>query len=163
HPGNVRRLACHVDRTHVDTAWDSEARRGRCGGDPVLAGAGLRDHAALFHPLREQDLAQAVVELVGAGVKEILPLQSDRGAARAHLASSARRTASKNRLMRPRSLTPGALSTPDATSTASGRVRRIDSPTFSGRRPPETNSGTGQRRPSRRDQSNGTPVPPGTP
>ena len=83
HPGNVRRLARHVDRAHVDAAGDSEARRGRRGRDPVLAGAGLRDHAALSHPRREQHLAQTVVELVGAGVEEILALKSDRGPASA--------------------------------------------------------------------------------
>ena len=34
------------------------------GGHPVLAGAGLRDHPGLAHPLGEQHLAEHVVDLV---------------------------------------------------------------------------------------------------
>src|SRR4051794_27142149 len=44
----------------------------------MLAGAGLGDDAVLPHPLREEGLADGVVDLVRAGVEEILALQIDR-------------------------------------------------------------------------------------
>ena len=47
------------------------------GGHAVLAGAGLGDHALLAHPQREQRLAERVVDLVGAGVVEVLALELD--------------------------------------------------------------------------------------
>ena len=75
HPDHVERLALHVDRAHVDGAVEAEVRRGGGGGDAVLAGAGLGDHAVLAHPLGEQRLAQHVADLVGAGVVEVLALE----------------------------------------------------------------------------------------
>ncbi|KAG1283620.1 hypothetical protein G6F64_014344 [Rhizopus arrhizus] len=54
-------------------------RADRGGGDPVLAGAGFCNDARLSHPSGQQDLAQAVVDLVRAGVVEVFPLQEDAG------------------------------------------------------------------------------------
>ena len=49
---------------------------GRGGrGDAVLAGAGLGDEAGLAHPPGEQRLAEDVVDLVRAGVVEVLALE----------------------------------------------------------------------------------------
>ena len=45
--------------------------------DAVLAGAGLGDDPLLAHPLRQQRLAERVVELVRAGVHEVLALEPD--------------------------------------------------------------------------------------
>ena len=45
------------------------------------AGAGLGDDAFLAHPARHQNLAEHIVDLVGAGVIELLALQIDLGAA----------------------------------------------------------------------------------
>jgi hypothetical protein len=57
-------------------------QRGRGGrGHAVLAGAGLGDHPGLAHPLGEQRLAQHVVDLVRAGVVEVLALEQDPRAA----------------------------------------------------------------------------------
>ena len=56
------------------------ARDGR-GGDAVLARAGLGDDARLAHALGEQDLAEAIVDLVRAGVIEVLALEIDLRAA----------------------------------------------------------------------------------
>ena len=41
----------------------------------MLPGAGLRDDARLAHPPREQNLPQAVIDLVRAGVEQILALE----------------------------------------------------------------------------------------
>ncbi len=77
HAEDVQRLALHVHRAHVDHALEAELRADRRRGHAVLAGAGLGDDALLAHPAREQGLADRVVDLVGAGVEEILALQVD--------------------------------------------------------------------------------------
>src|SRR5690606_28559682 len=48
---------------------------------PVLAGAGLGDDPGLAHAQGEQDLAEAIVDLVRAGVVELVALEIDLGAA----------------------------------------------------------------------------------
>ena len=75
HAEDVERLALHVDLAHVDDAVEAEERRRGGAGDAVLARAGLGDEPALAHALREQGLAQHVVDLVGSGVVEVLPLE----------------------------------------------------------------------------------------
>ena len=47
----------------------------------MLAGAGLGDDALLAHAPREQDLAEHIVDLVRAGVVQLLALEIDLGAA----------------------------------------------------------------------------------
>jgi len=75
HASDVRRLALHVDRTHVHGARHAEAcARGR-GCDAVLTGAGLGNHALRAELLREQHLADRVVDLVSTRVREILALE----------------------------------------------------------------------------------------
>ena len=77
HPEHVGLLPLDIGGAHVDHAGIAET-----GGDggrshAVLAGAGLGDDAALAHALGEQDLAEAIVDLVRAGVVEILALEID--------------------------------------------------------------------------------------
>ena len=81
HPRDVERLADGVLLAHVDGALEAEQRGGRRGGDAVLAGAGLGDHPGLAHPHGEQRLAEDVVDLVRAGVVEVLALEQDARAA----------------------------------------------------------------------------------
>ena len=50
--------------------------RGR-GGHAVLAGPGLGDDPPLAHAAGEQGLADRVVDLVGAGVGDVLTLEPD--------------------------------------------------------------------------------------
>ena len=77
HPPHVQRLALDVLGAHVHDAIEPEERaHGRCG-DAVLAGAGLGDDAPLAHPPREQQLPDGVVDLVRAGVAQVLALQVD--------------------------------------------------------------------------------------
>ena len=75
HAADVRRLALHVDLAHVHGARQADARaRGGaatpCWPAPVSAIDALRAEA-----LREQRLADGVVDLVRAGVREILALE----------------------------------------------------------------------------------------
>ena len=81
HAKDVRLLPLDVDRAHIDDAFQPEARAQRRGRHPVHAGAGLGDDALLAHAPRHQDLAEHVVDLVRAGVIELLALEIDFGAA----------------------------------------------------------------------------------
>ncbi len=81
HPGDVEGLAGGVLLPHVDHAVQAEQRTGRGRGHAVLAGAGLGDHPGLAHPTGEQALAEHVVDLMGAGVGQILPFEQDAGTA----------------------------------------------------------------------------------
>src|SRR5205085_7429694 len=75
HTLDVRPLAPHVLGAHVDDAVETEARADGRGRDAVLARAGLGGDPPLAEPEREQRLAESVVELVRAGVKQVLALQ----------------------------------------------------------------------------------------
>ena len=78
HPLDVRRLAPHVLGAHVDDALEAEARADGRGRDAVLAGARLGDDPLLAEPPREHGLAERVVQLVRAGVEQVLALQVER-------------------------------------------------------------------------------------
>jgi hypothetical protein len=64
-----------VDLAHIDDALKTEQGADGCRRHAVLAGAGLGDDPLLAHPLGKETLAERVVDLVRAGVREILPLQ----------------------------------------------------------------------------------------
>ena len=81
HAEHVQRLPLHVLGAHVDVALEAEQRARRRRRDAVLAGAGLGDDAPLAHAHREQRLAERVVDLVRAGVRQVLALQEDARAA----------------------------------------------------------------------------------
>ena len=81
HAGDVERLPAGVLLAHVDGAVEAEQRAGGRRRDAVLAGAGLGDDALLAHLLGEQRLAEHVVDLVAAGVGEVLALEQDARAA----------------------------------------------------------------------------------
>ena len=83
HAVDVQFLPAHVLFTHVDDALHAKQRANGRGGHAVLAGAGLRDDAVLAHALREQPLAEAVVDLVRAGVQQVFALEIDFCAAQA--------------------------------------------------------------------------------
>ena len=61
---DVGLLALDVGRAHEDLARQAEAGANRRHGDAMLAGAGLGDDARLAHARGQQDLAEAVVDLV---------------------------------------------------------------------------------------------------
>ena len=81
HAEDVELLPLHVRGAHVDDALEAEARAHGGGRDAVLTRAGLGDDALLAHLLGKERLAHRVVDLVRAGVVEILALEVDvRGA-----------------------------------------------------------------------------------
>ena len=75
HAHDVQRLAPHVLAAHVDDALEAQQRAGRRRRHPVLPRARLGHHAAFAHALGQQRLAERVVDLVGAGVRQVLALQ----------------------------------------------------------------------------------------
>ena len=81
HPEHVRRLPLDVGGPHIDHALQAEARTDRRRGHAVLTRAGLGDDPLLAHAPGEQDLAHAIVDLVGAGVVQLVALEIDLGAA----------------------------------------------------------------------------------
>ena len=82
HALDVGRLAADVLGAHVHDALEPEQRARGGRGDAVLAGAGLGDDPRLAHALGEQRLAERVVDLVRAGVVEVLALEPDLAARR---------------------------------------------------------------------------------
>ena len=82
HPRDVQRLPAGVLLAHVDGAVETHQRRGGRGGDAVLAGPGLGDDPLLADALGQQRLAQHIVDLVRAGVVQVLAFEQDAGAAR---------------------------------------------------------------------------------
>ena len=82
HPEDVRLLALDVDGAHEHDARQPEQGAGRRRRDAVLAGAGLGDDPVLAEPPGQQRLAEGVVDLVGAGVGEVLALQVEPEAVR---------------------------------------------------------------------------------
>ena len=85
------RLPAHVLGAHVDDAVEPEARADRRGRDAVLAGAGLGDDALLAEPPREHRLAERVVQLVRAGVEQVLALEVEALVGREALGARERR------------------------------------------------------------------------
>ena len=77
HAEDVEALAAHVLLAHVDDAFEAEQRADGGGGDAMLARAGLGDDALLAHAARQQRLAEAVVDLVRAGVQQVFALEID--------------------------------------------------------------------------------------
>src|SRR5262245_126003 len=77
HAHDIQRLATHVLGPHVDAAFEAEQCTGCRGCDAVLASACFRHDTALAHPSGRRRLAEGVVDLVRAGVREIFALEED--------------------------------------------------------------------------------------
>ena len=77
HAKHVWLLPRDVGGTHVDNAFQAEQGTDRGGRDPMLAGAGLGDDPGAAHASGQQDLAHDVVQLVRAGVVQLLALEVD--------------------------------------------------------------------------------------
>ncbi len=81
HAEDIGFLTLDVGGAHVDRARQIEAGADGGRSHAVLARAGFRDDAGAAHALGQQDLADAVVDLVRAGVVQLFALQVDLGAA----------------------------------------------------------------------------------
>jgi hypothetical protein len=77
HAVDVGLLPLDVGGAHVDHALQAQARGHGGTGHAVLAGAGLGDDPGLAHAAGQQRLADGVVDLVRAGVVEVLALEQD--------------------------------------------------------------------------------------
>ena len=75
HALHVHPLPGHVHTAHVHMALHAEERAYRGGRHAVLTGTGLGDDPVLAHAPGKQDLADGVVDLVGARVVEVFPLE----------------------------------------------------------------------------------------
>lgn len=81
HAVYVQCLSFGIDFTHEDFAFHAEEGGNGGSGYAVLAGAGFGNEAGLAHPFCQEGLADAVIDLVGAGVVEVFSFQEDAGAA----------------------------------------------------------------------------------
>ena len=235
HPKDIGALPFGIDLAHIDHARKAEAGGHGRRRHAVRARAGLGNDAGLAHAPRQQDLAQAIVDLVCAGVIEVFALEIDFGAA--EMLGQARReieralaagvmgekpvqfllerwilfrcligflklqqqrhqglgdkapaigakmsggigtgtqgvgqcvhartvcfAAATKSAIRVGLLTPGALSTPDDTSTIFAPLTAMARAIFSGVRPPAKNQGRAKVRPFNICQSKAAPWPPG--
>ncbi len=92
HAEHIGLLPLDIDRAHIDDAIEAETGAGGRRRDAMLSGAGLGDDAGLAHAAREQDLAEHIVDLVRAGVVQLLALEIDfRAAGAPDAAAFARR------------------------------------------------------------------------
>jgi len=81
HAEHVEGLPFHVLLPHVHGALHTEQSGHRGGGYAVLTGTGFGDDPCFPHAPGQEDLADRVVDLMGSGVIQILPLQIDPGPA----------------------------------------------------------------------------------
>ena len=100
HAQDVRRLAPHVLGAHVDVTLETEQRARARGRHSVLTGAGLGDDARLAHALGEQRLPERVVDLVRAGVREVLAFEEDANAVATGCGGEACRLVDRRRAVR---------------------------------------------------------------
>ena len=77
HAEHIGLLTFDVDRAHVDDAFKSVFRAGGRRRHAMLAGARFGDDALLAHAAGEQNLAKHIVDLVRAGVVELVALEID--------------------------------------------------------------------------------------
>src|SRR5262245_45639141 len=75
HAIHIHRLALGVFFAHIHHALQAEHGAHRCSRHAMLTCAGFSDDASLAHPLRQKALADGVVDLVRAGVREVLAFE----------------------------------------------------------------------------------------
>ena len=74
HSEYVQGLPPHILGTHVNYAIKAEmGAHGGCGY-AMLAGPGFGNNSLFAHPFGKKSLTESVVDLVGAGVKQVLSL-----------------------------------------------------------------------------------------
>ena len=81
HTIDIERLTSHVLLAHVDDTFEAHLGAHRGSSDTMLPGTGLGDDTFLTHPLRQEGLAESVVDLMCAGMEKVFALQIDFGPA----------------------------------------------------------------------------------
>ena len=81
HAEHVDGLALDIDRTHVNHAFQAQTRGHGGRGHAVLSGTGFGDNPGLAHALGQHGLTDGVVDLVRAGMVQVLALEQDARAA----------------------------------------------------------------------------------
>ena len=72
---HVCMLAFHIRLTHIDDTFHIHQRAYGSGRHAMLPGSRLGDDAGFPHPACQQDLSDRVVDLMSAGMVQILALQ----------------------------------------------------------------------------------------
>ena len=72
---NIQRLALSVNLPHEDDTFHSEIRRSGRSRDAMLSRSGLRDQARFSHFPGKEGLPKHIVDLMGTGKIQILPLE----------------------------------------------------------------------------------------
>ena len=73
----VGMLALDIGLAHVNDAFHVHQGADRGGSDTMLSGTSLRNDPSLAHAPSDQDLADRVVDLMSAGVVQVLTLEID--------------------------------------------------------------------------------------
>ena len=81
HPVDVESLTDGIFFAHEYDAFHTHEGCGRRGGYTVLTGAGFRDQAGFTNFFSKKCLAKDIVDLMSAGMVQILPFQVDLSAA----------------------------------------------------------------------------------
>ena len=77
HAEHIGLLPLDILRAHIDDAGQAKARADGGGGNAMLARTGFGDDPRLAHADGEQNLADAIVDLVRAGVVQLVALEPD--------------------------------------------------------------------------------------
>ena len=77
HAKHIWLLALYILRAHKHYTRQVKTRTNRRCSDAMLARTGLGNDAGLAHALGEQNLAQAIIDLMRAGVVELIALKID--------------------------------------------------------------------------------------
>ena len=77
HAEHIWLLPLNIFCAHINKARQAKTCANGCGGNAMLASASFRDDARLAHTNSKQNLANAVVDLMRAGVVQFIALEPD--------------------------------------------------------------------------------------
>src|SRR3989344_9083064 len=75
HAKDIELLAFHIHSSHINFTCQSEFGSCSSSCNAMLASACLSNYSFLAHIPRKQCLAQSIIYLMGAGVRQIFPLK----------------------------------------------------------------------------------------
>ena len=79
HAENIQFLALNIHSSHKYLAFHAKESCHSGGGHTMLTSTSFGDYLLLAHALCQKSLSQSIVNLVGASVKQILPLEINFG------------------------------------------------------------------------------------